>query len=197
MLPLRPGQLQPRTHDYKRHGTTNLYAAFNVATGEVLGRVTCRPRATEFRRFLAQIDRATPPHLPCIWSSTTAAPIRPRRSATSCPRIPAFPALHADERVVAQRRRDVARPLGAACAPAGRLHQRHRPAGDHPRFHRPPQHLRREALRLTKSAQIILHAVSRAREILRKDTSRTDTSTSGPSCISVFRSAVLFYVYAV
>ena len=41
MLPLRrPGQVERRTHDYKRHGTTNLYAALNVATGEVLGRVT-------------------------------------------------------------------------------------------------------------------------------------------------------------
>ena len=42
---------------------TNLYAAFKVATGEVLGRVTCRHRAREFRQFLAQIDRATPPDL--------------------------------------------------------------------------------------------------------------------------------------
>ena len=63
MLPLRPGQVARRTHDYKRHGTTNLYAAFNVATGEVLGRVTRRHRATEFRQFLAQIQRATPPDL--------------------------------------------------------------------------------------------------------------------------------------
>ena len=55
LLPLRPGQVERRTHDYKRHGTTNLYAAFNVATGEVLGRVTRRHRATEFRQFLAQI----------------------------------------------------------------------------------------------------------------------------------------------
>ena len=63
MLPLRPGQVERRTHDYKRHGTTNLYAAFNVATGEVLGRITRRHRATEFRQFLAQIDRATPSDL--------------------------------------------------------------------------------------------------------------------------------------
>ena len=63
MLPLRPGQVERRTHDYKRHGTTNLYAAFNIATGEVFGRITRRHRATEFRRFLAQIDRATPADL--------------------------------------------------------------------------------------------------------------------------------------
>ena len=53
MLPLRPGQVERRTRDYKRYGTANLYAAFNVATGEVLGRITRRHRATEFRQFLA------------------------------------------------------------------------------------------------------------------------------------------------
>ena len=60
MLPLRPGQIERRTHDYKRHGTTSLYAAFDIATGEVIGRVTQRHRAKEFLDFLRQIDRATP-----------------------------------------------------------------------------------------------------------------------------------------
>jgi transposase len=63
MLPLRPGQLERRTHDYKRHGTRSLYAAFDVASGHVVGRVTARPRANEFIEFLRQIDRATPPEL--------------------------------------------------------------------------------------------------------------------------------------
>jgi transposase len=60
LLPMRPGQIERRTHDYKRHGTTSLYAAFNVATGEVLGRVTQRHRTQEFVDFLRQIDRSTP-----------------------------------------------------------------------------------------------------------------------------------------
>lgn len=59
MLPLRPGQVERRTHDYKRHGTTSLYAAFNVASGEVIGRVTQRHRAKEFLDFLKQINRST------------------------------------------------------------------------------------------------------------------------------------------
>lgn len=63
LLPLRPGQIERRTHDYKRHGTTSLYAAFDVATGQVLGRVTQRHRAKEFLDFLRQIDRSTPSHL--------------------------------------------------------------------------------------------------------------------------------------
>jgi len=45
MLQLKPGQVERRTHDYKRNGTTSLYAAFNILTGEVTGRVTSRHRA--------------------------------------------------------------------------------------------------------------------------------------------------------
>ena len=63
MLPLRPGQIQRRTHDYKRHGTASLYAAFDVVTGEVMGRITNRHRAKEFLAFLRQIDQAVEPEL--------------------------------------------------------------------------------------------------------------------------------------
>jgi len=63
MLPLRPGQIERRTHDYTRHGTRSLYAAFDVATGKVTGRVTRRHRAVEFLAFLRQIDADTPPEL--------------------------------------------------------------------------------------------------------------------------------------
>lgn len=62
-LPLRPGQIERRTHDYKRHGTASLYAAFDVATGKVMGRITRRHRAKEFLQFLKQIDRSTPKDL--------------------------------------------------------------------------------------------------------------------------------------
>jgi transposase len=60
MLPLKPGQVERRTHDYKRNGTASLYAAFDIATGKVIGRVTKRHRAKEFIAFLAQIDREQP-----------------------------------------------------------------------------------------------------------------------------------------
>lgn len=63
MLPLRPGQIERRTHDYKRHGTASLYAAFDILTGQVIGRITQRHRAKEFLAFLRQIDRATPAEL--------------------------------------------------------------------------------------------------------------------------------------
>jgi len=59
LLPLRPGQIERRTHDYTRHGTRSLDAAFDVATGEVTARVTRKHRAREFIAFLEQIDRTT------------------------------------------------------------------------------------------------------------------------------------------
>lgn len=63
MLPLRPGQIERRTHDYTRHGTRSLYAAFDIATGKVTGRVTRRHRAIEFLAFLRQINATTPSEL--------------------------------------------------------------------------------------------------------------------------------------
>jgi transposase len=63
MLQLRPGQIERRTHDYKRHGTASLYAAFDIATGKVLGRVTKRHRGKEFVEFLEQIERSVPKKL--------------------------------------------------------------------------------------------------------------------------------------
>jgi transposase len=63
LLQLRPGQVERRTHDYKRHGTASLYAAFDIATGNVIGRVTKFHRAKEFLQFLRQIDSQTMLHL--------------------------------------------------------------------------------------------------------------------------------------
>ena len=60
LLPLKPSQIERRTHDYKRHGTASLYAAFDVATGQVLGRVTRRHRSKEFVAFLRQIESKVP-----------------------------------------------------------------------------------------------------------------------------------------
>jgi transposase len=63
ILPLLPGTPQRRSHDYKRNGTTNLYAALDVATGKVIADMAPRHRAEEFRKFLNLIDRTVPPHL--------------------------------------------------------------------------------------------------------------------------------------
>ena len=63
VLPLRPGLPERRTHDYVRGGTTNLYAAFDVASGHVIADMTERHRAIEFRRFLNLINRSVPEDL--------------------------------------------------------------------------------------------------------------------------------------
>jgi transposase len=60
LLPMRPGQAERRSHDYKRHGTTSLFAALNVKTGAVIGECHRRHRSTEFRKFLDTIDQGVP-----------------------------------------------------------------------------------------------------------------------------------------
>jgi transposase len=56
LLPMEPGQAERRTHDYFRHGTTSLFAALNVATGEIIGECHRRHRHQEFLKFLKRLD---------------------------------------------------------------------------------------------------------------------------------------------
>ena len=62
-LPMKKGRAQTMTHDYKRNGTTTLFAALDVKTGEVIGECLPRHRAKEFIRFLKKINRAVAKHL--------------------------------------------------------------------------------------------------------------------------------------
>ena len=63
LLPLRPGQVERRTHDYKRNGTTSLFAALDIATGTVIGQRHRRHRSAEFRKFLDHVEANVPPDL--------------------------------------------------------------------------------------------------------------------------------------
>src|SRR5450432_1860312 len=63
MLPMRPGQPARRSHDYKRHGTTSLFAGLDIATGRVIGKCFPRHRAAEFRKFLDRIEANVPKDL--------------------------------------------------------------------------------------------------------------------------------------
>jgi transposase len=63
LLPLQPGQLERRTHDYKRHGTTSLFAALELKTSRVIGQLHRRHRSREFRRFLDTIETQVPAEL--------------------------------------------------------------------------------------------------------------------------------------
>lgn len=62
-LPIKKGRASTMTHDYKRNGTTTLFAALDVKTGEVIGECLPRHRAKEFLRFLKKIDRGVAKHL--------------------------------------------------------------------------------------------------------------------------------------
>jgi transposase len=78
ILPLLPGTPARQTHDYTRHGTTNLYAALDVASGKVITQMSPRHRATEFKRFLGRVDGQVPSgldvHVICDNSSTHKTP---------------------------------------------------------------------------------------------------------------------------
>ena len=60
LLPMRPGQAERRTHDYKRNGTTSLFAALDVKAGTIIGKCMARHRASEFRKFLDEVERNVP-----------------------------------------------------------------------------------------------------------------------------------------
>jgi transposase len=63
ILPMLPGVPQRATHDYKRHGTSSLYAALNITTGKVIGRLHARHRTVEFKQFLRTLDNEVPADL--------------------------------------------------------------------------------------------------------------------------------------
>jgi transposase len=78
VLPLMPGMPERRSHDYVRAGVTTLFAALNVATGEVIGSLHRRHRAVEFKKFLTKLDREVPAglevHLICDNYATHKTP---------------------------------------------------------------------------------------------------------------------------
>ncbi len=60
LLPMHPGQVERRSQDYKRHGTTSLFAALDTKTGTVMGECHRRHRSIEFRKFLDTIEQNVP-----------------------------------------------------------------------------------------------------------------------------------------
>ena len=117
---MKKGRAGTMTHDYKRHGTTTLFAALNVLDGTVIGRNMQRHRHQEFIRFLNALEREVP--------AGQGGPRDPRQLRR--PQAPQGPALagpapaldlplHADLVLVAQRRRGLlrqAQPSGASSA---------------------------------------------------------------------------------
>ena len=90
VLPMMPGTPERRSHDYVRHGTTDLFAAFNIADGTVISQLRRHHRAAGFKKFLARIDKAVPGGLdePTPGPGTTWPPTRPRSPRPGWPATP-------------------------------------------------------------------------------------------------------------
>lgn len=108
-FPLMPGMPEKRTHDYVRHGTSSLFAAFNIADCTVISSLHRRHRAVEFRKFLIKIDKQTPRASTSIWSATTTAPTSPRNPHMACRPCPFPHPLHTHQFRLAQSSRTMVR----------------------------------------------------------------------------------------
>ena len=109
-LPMKKGRAGTMTHDYKRNGTTTLFAALNVLDGTVIGRNMQRHRHQEFIRFLNAIEEQVPagkidPRHPRQLRGPQASKVRPMARPPSAMDVP----LHANVRLLAQRRRGLLR----------------------------------------------------------------------------------------
>jgi alpha-D-ribose 1-methylphosphonate 5-triphosphate synthase subunit PhnG len=146
-LPMKRGRAGTMTHDYKRHGTTTLFAAMNVLDGTVIGHNMQRHRHQEFIRFSiagrargsSRKDRPRHPRQLCRPPASGRAAMAGAPSALDVP-------LHADLSLLAQRRRGLLRHPNEAASPARRLPiSRRPPSGDQSvprRPQRPVQALR-------------------------------------------------------
>ena len=131
-LPMKKGRAGTMTHDYKRNGTTTLFAAMNVLDGTVIGQNMQRHRHQEFIRFLNAIEAEVPAgKMVHVILDNYAAHKHPKvlpmaRAASALD----FP-LHADLLLVAQRRRRLLRHAHQAQTEARRIPIGRRPAGRH------------------------------------------------------------------
>jgi len=134
-LPMKAGRAGTMTHDYKRHGTIDLFAAMNIATGQVITDFNKGHAGADVLRFFKQIDAAVPRGL-------AVHVVLDNLSAHSTPaimqwlshrdRAPMAPALHPDLEFLAEPDRAVVQGTHRQTPPSGCLHQRRR---THPRDH--------------------------------------------------------------
>ena len=165
-LPMKKGRAGTMTHDYKRNGTTTLFAALSMLDGSVLGQCLPRHRHQEFlkvpasprprvsRRARAAPDRRQLPH---------PHPRQPRRLARQAPALP--PALHPDLELLAQPRRALVPRAHRQGDPTRRLPQRPRPDRSDRSLPRRPQQ-RPQPFTWTASIDSILEKVGRCKAVL-------------------------------
>jgi len=139
-LPLKKGRAGTMTHDYKRHGTTTLFAALDVATGEVIHECLPRHRHQEFLRFLRKVEAETDPELDLHFILDNYAAHKHANVEAWLEKTPAraLP-LHPDLVLLAQPRRAALRRAHRAPDPTPRRYLRRRTRGRDPRLPRSPQ----------------------------------------------------------
>ena len=136
-LPMKKGRCATMTHDYKRHGTTTLFAALDILEGKIIGRCMQRHRHQEFIRFLNTVERQVPadktrscgPRQLCYPQAPKGARMARTPSARHLP-------LHPDFVFLGQRGRRLVCQAHSAKAQARRLHLDRRAANCHQPLHR-------------------------------------------------------------
>ena len=140
VLPMLPGMPERCTHDYKRHGTTSLFAALDVATGRVIGKCYRRHRAREFLDFLKEIDRCVPEGLDVhIVMDNYATHKTAAVKAWLARRAHWHIHFDADLRFLDQSGRTLVRRTDAQAVAARRAHLDPPARSRHPRLHRKAQ----------------------------------------------------------
>ena len=153
-LPLKKGRGATMTHDYKRNGTTTLFAALNVLDGTVIGQNMARHRHQEFIRFLNRIERAVP-------AGSTIHVILDNYAAHKHEKVPSMARppsaldvpLHADLVLMVERGRRLLRQADETTAQARRLPLRRRPPGRNQSLRRRIQRLRCKTLHLARQSR--------------------------------------------
>ena len=161
ILPMLPGVPERATHDYKRAGTSSLYAALDITSGKVIGRLHSRHRAIEFKQFLQTLDREVPAeldvHVVLDNSRTHKTPAIQKMAARAPPlRL----ALHPDQQLVAEPRRALVRRTDDQETAARRASLRARTQRRHPRLDRDLER-RPKPYVWTKTADQILESIAR------------------------------------
>jgi DDE superfamily endonuclease len=129
-LPMKPGRAGTMTHDYKRNGTIDLFAAMNVATGQVLTDLRKEHTGADVLAFFKQIDKAVPRELDVhVVLDNLSAHSTPRHREVVGPQGPSplAPALHPDLQFMVEPRRAVVQRTHRQAPAARRVHLRHRP----------------------------------------------------------------------
>ena len=152
-LPMKKGRAATMTHDYKRHGTTTLFAALNTLTGEVFAKNMSRHRHQEFIRFLNALERENPRRQgrPCDLGQLRRAQDAGGPPLARPPSTLDLP-LHPDIEFLAERRRGLLRQALAQTAQARRLLLRRGATGCHQPLHRGAQR-GAQAIRLARRSK--------------------------------------------